>query len=217
MTQGKGKFWQGTRGQWLPACPLRQGASVAPSQPALTTCLQHSSCKCGACTRSSSAKKIFLKLLELLLAAGVFLPSGQLCKTLKEQRLNLVRANQLCRSPKIAYLRDLKKIPKQTKKTLSKTPNNPPPRPSHLTPKQAEKTLLHSLSTEHKDGNLIHPTKLADPQAAAGTLCQPLRGSSLGTQLVLEAVGPLPLPSSMPRHHHVVCSDGNGCRRESSS
>lgn len=116
-----------------------------------------------------------------------------------------------------SLLKRFKKNPQTNKKTLSKTPNNPPPRPSHLTPKQAEKTLLHSLSTEHKDGNLIHPTKLADPQAAAGTLCQPLRGSSLGTQLVLEAVGPLPLPSSMPRHHHVVCSDGNGCRRESSS
>lgn len=134
MTQGKGKFWQGTRGQWLPACPLRQGASVAPSQPALTTCLQHSSCKCGACTRSSSAKKIFLKLLELLLAAGAFLPSGQLCKTLKEQRLNLVRANQLCRSPKIAYLRDLKKIPKQTKKHSQKPPTPPPPPAHHISP-----------------------------------------------------------------------------------
>jgi len=204
---GKGTFWPGVRGWWLPYAPT--GALAAPSQRAPTTRLQRSSHTCGACTRSISVKIFFfLRLLELFLAAGAFPPSGQLHKTPKEQRLNLARANQLCHSPRIAYFTDLKKH--KTKKTPKSpaTPSNHISEPTKL--KKPFYTLgpctVRMATSATQQPNLASST--ADPQ--------PLGGFSLGTQLVLEAMGCLPSPSSMLWHHHVVCNDGNGCTKESS-
>lgn len=153
-------------------------------------------------------KKISLNLLELFLAAGAFLPSSQLCKTPKEQRLNLARANQLCYSPKIAYFTDLKPEKNQKKPKTTIT--------SHLNQAKKPFKTLHPCSARMAT-SAIRQSKPDWPTAAAGTRCQPLGGFSLGTQCVLEVVELLPLPLSMPWHHHVVCNDGNGCRRESSS
>lgn len=151
---GKGKFWWGAHGWQLPTCLQQWQAEVAPSQQALTTCLQCLSCKCSAHTRS-----IFVIYLIFFYIIGIIFCSKHL-PTIRPTVQNSEGGIKSCRG-KQALLFTQKSLFYRFKKQNKTTATNHSPITSNPPKRWKNPSILYPCTTKTA-ASAIQQSKLAD-------------------------------------------------------